>query len=268
MLSRRDLLESTLALAAASVMASSKQASAEDLVSIVGYEQGDPTATADPVVYNPEIVAQLISPISAKAFTIPDPIPDFPARLLSVASEFNNMDRWKNPDVVTKMLNLFGCPYQYDNGKYVAFCAAGIGYCATLVFARAAKLPTDNTTLRRLLPAVDFFNYYPSPGVLNMSRVARGKSRWIAPHGKETPPPGALVIYDWSGSANPDTVSHTGILVSVDGDQLHTFEFNTTNSEHKDGGVIRPNRRNYDKTVKGFVVTATRKIAPLPPDVK
>lgn len=262
MLSRRNFLRASL-MGVSSIALLPTSLCAQVSLSVIGFEKGDPSASEDPVVYDPEIVSQLLSPISAKSFSTIDPIPDFPAQLLSVAREFDGMDRWKNPDAITKMLNLFGCPFKDSKGNYVAFCAAGLGYCSALAFARSANLPTDNVTLRRILPTVDFFNYYPSPGVLNMSQVARGKSRWIPAHSDATPTPGSLVIYDWNESVNPKSVSHTGILVSIDGDRLNTFEFNTTSKEHPTGGVIRPNTRDYNKTVKGFVITTTRKITQL-----
>ena len=204
MLSRRSLIKySALGLVSSAALRWSKLA-AEETLGVIGYEQGDPDATLDPVVYDADIVAELISPISTKGFVTIDPIPDFLAKLVAVATEFDGKNRYDDPEVVATMLNLFGCPFKYSNGQYVAFCAAGIGYCAALAFARSAKLKTDNGTLRQILPTIDFFNYYPSPGVLNMSQVARGKSRWIAPHSNTTAAKGSLVIFDWHANSDPE----------------------------------------------------------------
>lgn len=249
-------------LGAAALALPSRQLQAQESLRIVAYEQGDPQGDVEPVVLDPEFVSQIIDGPPRIAFNIPDPLPDFAAALMDVAKTYDGMDRWKNEKEVTAMLALFGCPFKDKNGAYVAFCGAGIGYCAALAFAKARNLPSDDASLRNLLHAVDFFNYYPSPGTLNMSQVARGKSRWVERTIK--PEPGWLVIYDWSGSSDPEKTSHTGIVIGADGASLRTFEFNTGNKQHPGGGTIGYKTRNIDKTVKGYIKTNSRKISQVP----
>jgi len=45
-----------------------------------------------------------------------------------------------------------------------------------------------------------------------------------------TPMPGAVVFFAWSGSKNLDSISHVGLVESVDGNTLHTIEANTSNA--------------------------------------
>lgn len=258
---RREFVASS-AFGTAALSLSLHQVSAQQSLKIIGYEQGDPNGDIEPVVFDRDYVSAIVDGPPSIAFNIPDPLPDFAGALIDLAKTFDGMDRWKNQEEITTMLDLFGCPFKYQNGAYVAFCAAGVGYCAALAFARAQKLPTDNNSLRNILHAVDFYNYYPSPGTLNMSQVARGKSRWAERTVK--PEAGWLVIYDWSGSSDPEKTSHTGIVVSADATSLRTFEFNTGNKAHPSGGTIGYKSRNIDGTVKGYVKTNSRKINPIP----
>lgn len=225
------------------------------------YEQGDPEGELKTIAFDPEYVSSLIN-VPRPAFKIPDPLPDFGSALIEAAKAYNDMDRWNNQSEVTAMLGLFGCPFKDNNGHYLAFCAAGVGYCAALAFAKATNRPTDINTLRDLLPIVDIWNYYPSPGMLNMSEVARGKSRWV--ERSVTSKPGWLVIFDWSASDNPERTSHTGIVLGSNGENLNTFEFNTGNSAHPEGGTIGYKTCKLDKTVKGYINTSSRSIRPSP----
>ena len=259
MISRRDFL---VAGGAGCLLLSSTRLIAQDALQVVAYEQGDPTARPEPAVFDPSFVNGLIDAPRAAGLNIPDPLTDFASALVAETTQFNGMDRWKDEKEVTDMLTLFGCPFKYSNGSYVAFCAAGIGYCAALAFAKATTQGTDTATLRAMLPFVDLFNYYPSPGVLNMSEVARGKSRWV--DRGTTPQRGWLVVYDWSGSFDPLKTSHTGILISADKSSLRTFEFNTGSNDHPEGGAIGFKTRNRDQTVKGYINTSTKKIKSVP----
>jgi hypothetical protein len=235
----------------------SRLARAEDELKAVSYEQGDPTAAVEPVVYSSSYVSQLLLGQGQLLAQIPDALPDFAGALIHEAHNFLGMDRWKNEAEITTILNLFGCPFKYGD-QYVAFCAAGIGYCAALAFAKMSNIGTDNTSLRKVIPTIDFYNYYPSPAVLDMSLVARGKSRWVDASKRPKPKRGWLVVYDWSGSKAPETVSHAGIVLSAKNGFLETLEFNTGSKEHPEGGAIRIREdRKYDKTIKGFIKTDT-----------
>jgi hypothetical protein len=172
------------------------------------------------------------------------------------------MDRWNNEAKITEILGLFGLPFKYNDGTPVPFCAAGIGYSAAIAFAKASKLGTDKDTLQKMLPAVDYFDFYPSPGVLNMSQVARGKSRWIDRTDKSIPEQGWLVVYDWSGSNDPERTSHVGIILSADSRKLETLEFNTGNTAHPRGGTVAYKTRDYNDMVKGFIKTNPLHIRP------
>ena len=139
MYSRRSFLAASAKCKLALTTDASTLGSAQTSLPVLGEEQGDPQATPDPVSYDPDIVAQLIWPVSAKSFSIVDSVSDFPAQLIAVAETFNGNDRLNSHVTIAKMLNLFGCPFE-ENGHPLAFCAAGIGYCSTLVFARANKI--------------------------------------------------------------------------------------------------------------------------------
>ncbi len=58
-----------------------------------------------------------------------------------------------------------------------------------------------------------------------------------------TPEPGAIVFYSWSGDHSVDAIDHVGIVESVDGRTLHTIEGNT------DGGQLERRVRSTTQVV-------------------
>ncbi|WP_327086652.1 CHAP domain-containing protein [Nonomuraea sp. NBC_01738] len=79
-----------------------------------------------------------------------------------------------------------------------------------------------------------------------------GQFAWTVAHAEwfqeqdawgDTPKPGALVFYDWSGSDDVDNIDHVGIVTRVEGDTIHTIEGNI------DGGVAKRKERDTSKVV-------------------
>ena len=263
MITRRHL--AAFSLAQLSCIGLGRQSSAGEMQSradVIAFEQGDPEGPIEEISYDSNLVANLISPLRVQN-VIPDPIEDFSSALISVAKRFVGYNREDNESEITQMLQLFGIPFR-SGSKYTAYCAAGIGYCAVLALAKASHAKTDVATLQRLLPVLDYYNYYPSPAVLSMSRVARGKSRWVEARtakSKPVPTAGSLIVYDWSGSEDAEVTSHTGIVLAANGIAIDTLEFNTGDGKHKSGAVALKTRP-YGKNVKGFVMTASHNKQP------
>ncbi|MDH2425235.1 CHAP domain-containing protein [Sphaerisporangium sp. TRM90804] len=59
------------------------------------------------------------------------------------------------------------------------------------------------------------------------------------------PEPGAVVFFDWGGGHAVDGIDHVGMVVSVDGDDVHTIEGNV------DGQYVREKVRD-DSTIVGY----------------
>jgi hypothetical protein len=70
-------------------------------------------------------------------------------------------------------------------------------------------------------------------------------AKWFVDHGAwgATPEPGAVVFYDWSGSGTVDGIDHVGMVISVDGDTIHTIEGNV------DGAYVKEKVRDQSFVV-------------------
>ncbi|GII76580.1 hypothetical protein Sru01_15620 [Sphaerisporangium rufum] len=70
-------------------------------------------------------------------------------------------------------------------------------------------------------------------------------ARWFERQGawSDTPEPGALVFYDWSGSKDIRKIDHVGVVERVEGARLHTIEANV------DGKWLKRKVRDEDKVV-------------------
>lgn len=223
----------------------------------VGFERGDPAATADPAYFDQPLIDTLVNDAQKKV--IPDPIADFPQRLVERAVTYEGVNRFDQSwTKIRDMLAVFGCPFEHDNGKrvYTAFCAAGIGYCACSLYAKSSQLKD----LQAMIGVVDFHNCWPSSAVWRMAQVANSKGRWKAAGAGVVPKPGWIVCFDWSGGVQKDAVDHCGVVVSADAVLIHTLEFNTSGNaagSQRDGGVVAKRDRHYNSVVKGFIVTDT-----------
>ncbi|MFC6084402.1 CHAP domain-containing protein [Sphaerisporangium aureirubrum] len=72
-----------------------------------------------------------------------------------------------------------------------------------------------------------------------------GHAEWFISHDAwgDTPEPGAVVFYDWSGAGEVDGIDHVGMVIDVDGDTIHTIEGNV------DGQFVREKTRDQDYVV-------------------
>lgn len=278
---RRAVLAGFAAGAAALTLPSSRTR-AQRALEIVAYDQCDPGGEIEPVVLDQDYVSGLITPTGMRAqAVIPDPLPDFASALIDVAVQFDKKNRWNDEEDITAMLDLFGMPFtsgcpgncrpgdpNCPECTYVSFCAAGIGYCAVLAFAKASNSPTDRGTLRDLLRMVNLYDFFPSPSVPDMYNVAYaarlwpGRQRWVPrENGKENiaPKAGWLVVYDWNKNENPN---HIGIVLdsNMNSKTLTTFEFNVSDNQHK-AGTIHHCTRNIDQTVMGYIDTTSQPVS-------
>ncbi|MEO3810121.1 CHAP domain-containing protein [Sphaerisporangium sp. B11E5] len=70
-------------------------------------------------------------------------------------------------------------------------------------------------------------------------------AEWFASHDAfgDTPKPGAVVFFDWSGGSSVDGIDHVGMVIDVDGDTIHTIEGNV------DGQYVREKTRDQSYVV-------------------
>ena len=176
----------------------------------------------------------------------------FGVRLIEQAKGWLGKNRTNARDDIAKLLALFDLPFEYQ-GKPVPFCAAGVSFLASTVYAEASG---GGFELVSFLPDVDHHHFVPSPSVWDMFYVAKGKRRWLDAKPKTLiPHPGWLVVYDFGKGAD-----HVGIVETADGSSLTTIEFNTVpenaqGSDANGGAVARRHRKYTLPTVKGFIQT-------------
>jgi hypothetical protein len=227
-------------------------------------QKGDPQAPYEYVTFDAEKLKAMtqVSDASKAAFQAWDQ--DLPSKMLAVASQFVGISRETAPEKITKFLELFHLPFKDDNG-YVAFCAAGVSFCALAAFVTSSfgDGGSDLEQCRALMPDLDYYYFYPTVSCLDMYHIAAGRHRWIehTPKAKSVPKPGWVVLFDWSKSGVPD---HCGLVTKADDKIIKTIEFNTSGpagGSQRDGGTVATKDRNYSY-VRGFIATDSR---PKPP---
>jgi CHAP domain len=149
---------------------------------------------------------------------------------------------------------MFGTSFE-NNGKVVPFCAAGLSWVATTLYAEQAQVgDRKNHSLQPYLLEVRQRHFYPTPSVVNMQTVASIEGKWVArtsATGTRAPRKGWLVVYNWDGK-RPD---HVGIIDSVEPGWLNTVEFNTSDKDNRNGGAIAMRHREINHTVEGYIRT-------------
>lgn len=174
--------------------------------------------------------------------------------LISAAQPMIGWSRAKTPDQIAEILDVYDLPFKNKDGAFVPFCAAGVSYLVATAYLKSWGVPLTTNSVRGALLEIDHYHFFPSPSVMDMYYVARGKRRWIdANPGKVTPKAGWLVIYDWSGKQRG--ADHVGLVTGFDAEGIHTIEFNTSRQNQRDGGQVANRIRKYDKFVRGFVRT-------------
>jgi hypothetical protein len=222
-------------------------------------QQGDPDAPIEYVTFSPSRIGR--ANVNSGKATFEKWGPTVPISMISVARGFIGFTRTANPEQIAKFLALFDLPLRSDRGD-VAFCAAGLSYCALAAYSNSLSGASTETfrveRLKRAMPDVEHYYFYPTVSCVDMYHIAAGKRHWIdrklQPH--VLPSPGWIVLYDWNHTGIAD---HCGLVQSASERGLVTVEFNTATGEgnQRTGGVIAEKSRTYDQ-VLGFVKTDTK----------
>ena len=214
-------------------------------------QQGDPNIEVETIKLDAANIQQLIKTLATYRPRIPNA--QFMASLDSAAKPMIGWSRATTPEKIADILGVFGLNFK-EGGTFVPFCAAGVSYLVACAYLDFWKTPATTTTVRNAMEEIDRYHFYPSPSVLDMYYVARGKHRWVDAKPKSVvPKPGWLVIYDWSGRGSG--ANHVGLVTGADGGTLQTIEFNTSKQNQRDGGQVARRTRIYNNTVRGFVRT-------------
>jgi hypothetical protein len=254
---RRDLLKAALLSALVKPVAALLQLPASNAVT--EQQKGDPDLPYEQVTFDPEAIRRLAVHPGKASFEKWDA--HLPTAMITTARDFLGFSRASNPDQITEFLALFGLPFRDKNG-YLAFCAAGISFCALMAYANVVKPGYDKKRrldqFRKLGPDLEHYYFYPTVSCVDMYHIAAGKRRWVDHKTSPTtvPSPGWIVLYDWNHRGSPD---HCGIVQHATKNKLFTVEFNTVPDagNQRNGGTVAERTRDYD-FVSGFVVTDSR----------
>src|ERR1700733_7158402 len=136
-------------------------------------QKGDPNAQYEKVTFNPSLINSLVSSGGKASFEPWDK--NLPSKMIASCASFVGVSRDTAPDQVSEFLALFQLPYTDSNG-FVAFCAAGLSYCALMAFTKAlpANRPGANKleTFRQYLGDIDRYYFYPTVSCLDMYNIA------------------------------------------------------------------------------------------------
>ena len=224
--------------------------------SLVTEEQkGDPDAEYEQVTFDADAIRQLSDTSGRAAFERYEPA--LPRAMLAAASAFIGASRTATPERIAPLLELFGLPIKDRNGANVAFCAAGLSYCALSAYAGAVQhgVPASKRIegFRRLAGDVEHYYFYPTVSCTDMALIAKGKRRWKP--STTVPRPGWIGLFDWKLSGTTD---HCGIVQSATAQSLFTVEFNTSTGagDQRNGGAVADRDRTpHRKFVSGYIAT-------------
>ena len=227
-----------------------------DANTVTERQKGDPDASYETVTFDPASIRSLVSGSGKAVFERWEP--NLPLAMIATARTFLGKSRETSPDDISDFLRLFKLPLKNEKG-YVAFCAAGVSFCALLAYVNALSISYEPTTqaktFRKYMPDLENYYFYPTVSCVDMYHIAAGKHRWIDYKPSTViPRPGWIVLYDWASSGTPD---HCGLVFRASAQKLFTVEFNTSGKaggSQRDGGTVSEKERDYTH-VKGFVVT-------------
>lgn len=253
---RRRMLK--LGVLASAGMLASRFTFGSENQATVETQQGDPNGPTEEVSFSRQAIDDLVFAGGRAIFR--EKKPQLPAAILVVARSYVGYSRDTTPDQIGQYLTLFNLPYS-NGGKYTAFCAAGISFCAAKAYADLLGFPYDKqhaaAAFQDLLDDIEHWYFYPSPSCIDMVKVADGKHRWV-PYTKKiinSVKPGWIVVYNWKKDGYAD---HCGIVDGVGSSKLSTIEFNTSGragDSQRDGGVVATKQRDYDSSILGFIKT-------------
>jgi hypothetical protein len=222
-------------------------------------QRGDPDITDEYITFSPSAIRKIATSLGKATFEEWDA--NLPLSMITTARSFIGSSRKTSPEEIAQFLGLFDLPLSTANG-YVPFCAAGLSYCALKTYASrlshsgsvsAGAISRDR--LRKLMPDLEHYYFYPTVSCVDMYHIAAGKRKWVAYDAKSPhlPKQGWIVLYDWNKRGIPD---HCGLVQQATKEALVTIEFNTSTGEgsQRNGGTVAQKTRTYD-SVTGFVIT-------------
>lgn len=180
---------------------------------------------------------------------------EFAMELIKTCSEYIGITRANNINQVSRFLRLFGLGTKDENGKWMAFCAAGLSFAAAKTFCDLSgiKYNQDNaiSVFKSVLLAIKDKYFRPSARVREVKETAINQGRYLENNSanRKLVKPGYLILFQFDKDVLPD---HIGIVTSIDQDSVKTIEFNTSTEDDTNGGAVARRDRPF-RTIQGFV---------------
>jgi hypothetical protein len=222
----------------------------------VEYQRGDPNAERVQLLLKPS--AGVLSAGSLRVAAPASANVLFSERVLSVAKAEADahISRTSNKGRVTEYLALLDYGFADDKGVPVPYCAAGVTWATCKAYCDLNKVPYSDadrlTVLRSVLGDIGKLYFEPSAGCRPIMDDAKSRSKFV--QDRASAQPGYLVFFNWSGAAEPE---HIGVVSGLEGDGLHTIEFNTSADDgpnRGNGGAVATKIRSLN-FVCGYVKT-------------
>lgn len=257
MFTRRDLAKLAICSVLERPISALCQGIQQDLVT--EKQKGDLDLPYEQVTFSPTEIRAIAQDRGKASFEAWEP--KVPTSMIATARSFLGCSRDSTPNQVAEFLSLFGLPLRDGNG-FVAFCAAGLSFCALQAYADAVRPGYSPATrikqFKTIAPDLEHYYFYPSVSCVDMYHIAAGKRRWIDHKAEASvvPKPGWIVLYDWNRQGTPD---HCGIVQYATKEKMFTVEFNTSSDtgNQRNGGTVAEKSRTY-QFVLGFIVTDSR----------
>ncbi|MEO1250711.1 MAG: hypothetical protein AAFW81_00010 [Pseudomonadota bacterium] len=236
----------------------------EEGCTLIEDQQGDPDLTLESVSVSTKAEGRLQS--AARRAVISERIDNFREKFFEKAIEFDGYNRIDQADEIKEFCNTLLVPFQYrEKGKlkYTAYCAAGISYVASLLYAETYEdlRLQKRSKQQRFMPEIYQYHFAPTVSCVNMFHSALGTRRWrtVAEAKASGIRRGWVVLFDWRRSSSFYRADHCGIVDEFTADgKLRTIEFNTSpegaSGSQSDGGYVARRTREMS-TVKGFIDT-------------
>lgn len=216
-------------------------------------EISDPGATPEFLKFDPAVAE---APLAIVSKGPPKDHHDFATKMvdISLAYAAEKVSRDTAPNKIDNFLRLFGLHLRDEKGKYVPFCAAGLSFAACQAYCEIAPTVSydknDASTLKATLTDINKYYFKPSPAVRVIKADAIQKKTWVKP-GEEAPKKGWPVLFSWNRDGTPN---HIGLVEGLQGETLHTVEYNTSPENQSNGGTVARRERKLS-FVLGYVKT-------------
>jgi hypothetical protein len=202
-------------------------------------QSGDPGAPPELALADEKKILEIFSIV---AFGVQKSAQDVCLRMLNVAGDYLGQSKYSNPAMVRDFFQVFGMNAGDQPDNFLAFCAAGLGYCAAKAYCEVSPSPFNpsQANIKNAISDINRQYFRPDPLVRVMQTDAVKRKTWISQSDirENTIMPGWPIIFSWN---HDGVANHVGLVKQQDGLHFTTIEFNTrvsTGGDQSQGGHV------------------------------